>query len=158
MLPEGDIHDGGEITRFVGIMLRWRRRLANLLLPPRFDSPRKLSWHGADGNEPVWEEGAGQDFLGFSVEGQAARVFVGLNPLTVAVTAQLPSVGSASVWRRIVDTSLAPPEDAVMPCSTPDQSGEQETGLMVGSSVLVGPKAAVLCVYAGGYSHEDVFV
>lgn len=147
VLREGDVQDDGEMSRFVGIMVRWRRRLASLLLPPRFDSPRNLSWHRADGNEPVWEEGAGQDFLGFSVEGQAARVFVGLNPLTVAVTAQLPSVGSASVWRRIVDTSLPPPEDAIMPCPTPDQSGEQETGLVVGSSVVVGPKAAVLCVW-----------
>lgn len=150
VLLEEDINGdtNGEMLRFIGVMVRWRRKLSNLLLPPKFDSPRHIAWHGADGGQPDWEDGPGQSFLGFSVKGQNSGLFVGLNPLDDAVTVHLPSAGSPSAWRRIVDTGLEPPEDVIMPVSSHEQKGEGAMGLGVRSTrVSVGPKAAVLFVW-----------
>ena len=64
-------------AHFVGVLMRLRRRLAPLLLPPRFDSPRDIRWHAADASvAPIWDaelagEAAGSgkldtSFLAFS--------------------------------------------------------------------------------------------
>lgn len=47
-------------AHFVGVLMRLRRRLAPLLLPPRFDSPRDIRWHSAVDPlvEPIWDAGA----------------------------------------------------------------------------------------------------
>ena len=51
-------------AHFVGVLMRLRRRLAPLLLPPRFDSPRDIRWHGADaGAQPLWTAGAAAALL-----------------------------------------------------------------------------------------------
>ena len=44
-------------AHFVGVLQRLRKRLAPLLLPPRFDSPRDIRWHSAADAlaEPVWD-------------------------------------------------------------------------------------------------------
>lgn len=44
-------------AHFVGVLQRVRQRLAPLLLPPRFDSPRDIRWHSASdaAAEPVWD-------------------------------------------------------------------------------------------------------
>lgn len=53
--------------------MRLRRRLAPLLLPPLFDSPRDIRWHSAadPAAEPAWDPemaGGARDanYLGFS--------------------------------------------------------------------------------------------
>ncbi len=47
-------------AHFVGVLMRLRSRLAELLLPPRFDSPRDIRWHSAVDPlvEPIWDAGA----------------------------------------------------------------------------------------------------
>lgn len=44
-------------AHFVGVLQRVRQRLAPLLLPPRFDSPRDIRWHSASdaAAEPIWD-------------------------------------------------------------------------------------------------------
>lgn len=44
-------------AHFVGVLMRLRARLAPLLLPPRFDSPRDIRWHSAVDPrvEPIWD-------------------------------------------------------------------------------------------------------
>lgn len=43
-----------ELARFVGVLMRLRRRLRPLLLPPRFDSPRDIRWHGVLAGERIF--------------------------------------------------------------------------------------------------------
>ena len=37
----------GSVARFVGVLVRLRARLAPLLTPDVFTSPRQITWHGA---------------------------------------------------------------------------------------------------------------
>jgi hypothetical protein len=57
VVPQDAVADLAD-AHFVGVLMRQRRRLAHLLLPPRFDSPRDIRWHGADAAaEPIWDAG-----------------------------------------------------------------------------------------------------
>lgn len=57
VVPQDAVADLAD-AHFVGVLMRQRRRLAHLLLPPRFDSPRDIRWHGADAAvEPLWDAG-----------------------------------------------------------------------------------------------------
>lgn len=57
--PQNTVQDavvGLASAHFVGVLMRVRRRLAPLLLPPRFDSPRDIRWHSAPDAlvPPIW--------------------------------------------------------------------------------------------------------
>jgi pullulanase/glycogen debranching enzyme len=119
-------------AHFVGVLQRLRQRLAPLLLPPRFDSPRDIRWHSASdaAAEPVWDVEAAAEagvvperdgnYIGFSVRGSGGQaVYVGVNPYPHVVSAALPLPPPGRVWERVVDTSLQPPEDALMEGGTP---------------------------------------
>lgn len=149
-----------EMARFVGVVSRLRRKLAHLLLPPKFDSPRDLTWHGATAtNEPEWVGAAavsggeggeggeygpyhaphGSSYLGFSVRHpDGSAVYVGFNPHPMTVTATLPAAPAGHTWLRAVDTSLEAPQDAAM-----ENLEEVE-----GEGYLVSGKAAIVLVAA----------
>ena len=118
-----------EMARFVGVVARLRRKFASMLLPPRFDSPRDLSWHGASGAEPEWigaavvgEEGFpppppshGSSYLAFSVRQiDGSAIYVGFNPHPLMVIAALPAAPAGHTWLRAVDTGLEAPLDATL--------------------------------------------
>jgi isoamylase len=151
-----------EMARFVGVVSRLRRKLAHLLLPPKFDSPRDLQWHGAHAaSEPEWvgaaaaasggegEEGGdyvpyhaphGSSYIGFSVRHpDGSAVYVGFNPHPMTVTATLPAAPAGHTWLRAVDTSLEAPLDAAM------ENFEQVDG---SGAYLVSGKAAIVLVAA----------
>ncbi|PSC72831.1 60S ribosomal export NMD3-like [Micractinium conductrix] len=134
-------------ARFVGVLMRMRRRLAPLLLPPRFDSPRDIRWHSAtDASvEPIWDTEAvaaavaaghrSTNYLAFSVhfsDGQC--IYVGVNAHPHAVAASLPRVPAGRVWEVVVDTALPPPNDAFIEGGYPVRS----------PTYLVAPKAVLL--------------
>jgi hypothetical protein len=131
-----------EVARFVGVLMRLRRRLARLLLPPSFDAPRDLTWHGAAGGEPDWEgaaAGAGDsNYLALCARHAAdgSAVYFGLNPHLHAVAAALPPPPEGHAWLRAADTALPAPHDAAL----------DECVAVEGSSYLVAPKAAVVLV------------
>jgi pullulanase/glycogen debranching enzyme len=149
-----------EMARFVGVVSRLRRKLAHLLLPPKFDSPRDITWHGANAaNEPEWvgaigavsggEEGGefvpyhaphGSSYLGFSVRHpDGSAVYVGFNPHPMTVSATLPAAPAGHTWLRAVDTSLEAPQDAAM------ENFEEIEG---GGTYLVSGKASIVLVAA----------
>jgi isoamylase len=138
-----------ELARFAGALARLRRRLAPLLAPPLFDSPRDISWHGASGGEPEWApewdpygtEGA-PHFLGFCVrapEGGDLAVYFALNPYARGVDAALPPPPPGRAWRRAADAALPAPGDALLGGFPP---------LEVDRYLLAGKSAVVLV--AGG--------
>lgn len=151
-----------EMARFVGVVSRLRRKLAHLLLPPKFDSPRNLTWHGATAtNEPEWvgtvavggvgaegEEGGeyvpyhaphGASYLGFSARHpDGSAVYVGFNPHPMTVTATLPAAPAGHTWLRAVDTSLEAPQDAAM----------ENLEEIKGDAYLVSGKAAIVLIAA----------
>lgn len=148
-----------EMARFVGVVSRLRRKLAHLLLPPKFDSPRDLTWHGATGtNEPEWVGAAagsdvggeggeyvpyhaphGSSYLGFSVgHPDGSAVYVGFNPHPMTVTATLPAAPAGHTWLRAVDTSLEAPHDSAM----------ENLEKVQGDVYLVSGKAAIVLIAA----------
>ncbi|KAL4443720.1 hypothetical protein ABPG75_011457 [Micractinium tetrahymenae] len=152
IIPQDTVADLAA-ARFVGVLMRLRSRLAPLLLPPRFDSPRDIRWHSALDPlvEPIWDAelaaeavAAGQrsiNYLAFSVrstDGQA--VYVGINPHPHAVPAFLPTPPPGRVWERVIDTSLPPPDDALLEGGQPVRS----TTYQVNSKAVVVLQAAVL--------------
>ena len=121
-----------EMAHFVGVVSRLRRKLAYLLLPPRFDSPRDIAWYNAHGGEPEWvgggsvgEDGVplppppppayGGSYLAFSIRHpDGSAVYVGFNPYPTQVAATLPAPPAGHTWLRAVDTAQAPPDDAAL--------------------------------------------
>jgi pullulanase/glycogen debranching enzyme len=142
VITQQDVEDV-EVARFVGVVSRLRRRLAGLLLPPMFDSPRDIVWRGAGGDEPDWDGARlgqpGANYVSFVVRGvDGSAVLVAFNPHPVHVSAVLapPPTGSAA-WHRAVDTSLSPPEDAAL-------KAEEFSEVAGGEYILAGKAALVL--------------
>ena len=48
-----DAVPAGSMARFVGVLACLRARLAPLLAPPQFSSPRQITWHGAAAGAPL---------------------------------------------------------------------------------------------------------
>ena len=59
----------GSVARFVGVLVRLRARLAPLVAPPDFSSPRQITWHGA-------AAGACSLVLGMLCSGMACRCWM----------------------------------------------------------------------------------
>jgi glycogen operon protein len=116
-----------KISRAGEAMLRFTREMIALrmrhptLRRARFieaaapDTHAALRWYGADGREPDWNDGNAR-VLCFALDGvtaDEAPLHVVANMGEEAVDAQLPEPPDGRRWHRIVDTSLAPPDDVV---------------------------------------------
>ncbi|KAK9820150.1 hypothetical protein WJX72_006684 [[Myrmecia] bisecta] len=120
LISQDSVEDAAT-ARFVGVVSRWRRKHGDLLQPTNFSTPRDLRWHGAAaGSSPDWDGGAstagypGAKFVGYSVYAEDGRaVYVGINPHTTPAAIELPEAGGGRVWKRVVDTALSAPEDAL---------------------------------------------
>ncbi|KAL4447190.1 hypothetical protein ABPG77_007223 [Micractinium sp. CCAP 211/92] len=152
IIPQDTVADLAA-AHFVGVLMRLRSRLAELLLPPRFDSPRDIRWHSAVDPlvEPIWDAelaaeavAAGHrstNYLAFSVHGMDGQaVYVGINPHPHAVPVFLPTPPLGRVWERVVDTSLPPPEDALLQGGQPIRS----TNYQINPKAVLVLQAAVL--------------
>eukprot|EP00884_Botryococcus_braunii_P000548 jgi/Botrbrau1/10494/Bobra.0133s0097.1 len=122
LLPQSVVWDGG-LFQFVSRAVQVRALCASLLLPPQFDDGRDIRWHGdRPGSEPDWDESRaassdswGADFVAYSVtrvvEEEEKAVYLGYNPHNGIVQLSLPPPPEGTVWGRLIDTSLMPPED-----------------------------------------------
>jgi len=75
VVSAADVSDDLEMARFVGVLMRLRKKTAPLLQPPLFDSPRDITWLGASGQEPDWagEGGATTNYLALCVRRPVGR-------------------------------------------------------------------------------------
>jgi glycogen operon protein len=109
------------MLRFTAGMIALRKRHASLrrrhfVAPPDAHGNGALLWYDIDGEVPDWHAGDAR-VLCFDLKPEAdgeAELFAILNMTGDAVDAVLPVRGSGR-WHRVVDTSLPPPDDIVVP-------------------------------------------
>jgi glycogen operon protein len=112
-----------DLLRFVRGLIRLARTSEVLASDLPWDAPEggsdearsrtgtRVRWHGVQQGEPDWE-GHSQS-VAFSLEsarsGQSLHVL--LNAHKEPLPFELPAPPAGAAWKRLVDTSLAPPED-----------------------------------------------
>ncbi|HEX7080511.1 MAG TPA: glycogen debranching protein GlgX [Gammaproteobacteria bacterium] len=109
------------MLRFTREMIALRKRHASLrrtrFIHPEADGQGGIRWYGAGLEPPNWDDPEGR-ILCFTLagleEGEPA-LHVMLNMSSEAVELPLPE----GRWRRLVDTSLPPPDDIVAPADAP---------------------------------------
>jgi len=71
----------------------------------------RIEWHGVKLNQPDWS--ADSHSLAFTIRGMQEQFHIILNAYWEPLTFQLPPISGDGLikWRRVVDTSLDPPQD-----------------------------------------------
>jgi len=71
----------------------------------------RIEWHGVKLNQPDWS--ADSHSLAFTIRGMQEQFHIILNAYWEPLTFQLPPISGDGIlgWRRVVDTSLDPPQD-----------------------------------------------
>lgn len=120
------------LLRFTQLLIRLRMQLSFTQRPDYIVSLNQLLrdapvyWHGVKINEPDWADNSHS--LAFSVRSLAhSRLFhVIMNAYWEPLKFELPSREGIpdGGWRRILDTSLASPDDIVLPEESPDCSDD----------------------------------
>jgi len=119
----GLVDTNADMLRFVREMIGLRRRHPSLRrqrflegrVAPGNDLP-DIAWHGERPGSPPWADSASR-VLAFTLAGAQAGeapLHVILNMTEMPVTVELPSPKKRA-WYRVVDTSLAAPDDVVPP-------------------------------------------
>ncbi|HEU4617411.1 MAG TPA: glycogen debranching protein GlgX [Gammaproteobacteria bacterium] len=110
---------GVEMLRFTRELIALRKRHPSLRRP-RFVDPAarglgSVRWYGRDSSPPDWSDPAARilcvTLFGRTAEEPALHVMTNMS--REHATLPLPAPGAGRVWHRVVDTSLAPPEDVV---------------------------------------------
>ena len=127
-----------ELARFVRRLLDFRFGFdpteANLGAPLReFLSRAQIEWHGVALNAPDWSPESRSLAVCFTARGRPGRVYAAFNAYWEPLEFQLPE--SLRGWRRLVDTSRPPPEDAV---------GWHEAAIVDVPTYRVGPRSVVV--------------
>jgi glycogen operon protein len=115
---------GRRMLRFTREMIALRKRHPSLRRQRFMDAAvaganADIRWYGEHGKEPDWKD-PGAAVLCFTLAGLIADeppLHVMMNTSDEAKVLPLPDCG-ARVWHRVVDTSLAPPDDIVAPGAT----------------------------------------
>jgi len=95
----------------------------------------RIRWHGIKLNQPDW--GNDSHSLAFSVRGRREFFYIVLNAYWQELEFSLPPVptGSQTGWRRVIDTSLASPDDFC---------GFERAPVIQQLKYLVGPRSLVV--------------
>jgi glycogen operon protein len=126
------------LLRFVSRLIRFR------LSQPSKDEPglsltqliqsTPIRWHGVQLDRPDWSKDSRS--VAFSLEGRRNWFHLMINAYWEALAFEIPPLGERSrPWRRVIDTSIASPEDF----SEPHQAPAVE-----GSSYRVQPRSVVM--------------
>jgi isoamylase len=133
------LESNAEMFRFFRNLIALRRRHALLrraTFVPGGDGPHTvIEWHGVEQNEPDWSWEsrlvACHQFEAVGAE-QAEHLYIIANAYWESHDCALPPLASGG-WRRVVDTSLAPPDDCA------DDDGAWGPGIH--TSYRVGPRS-----------------
>jgi len=134
----------GGLRRFVQQLIQFRGNLDMVardhgLSLARFLHESRIQWHGVRLNEPDW--GDDSHSLAFSAQNLSGTrlMYCILNSFWEYLDFELPvvAVGQYGGWRRVIDTSLAPPGDFCEPKVAPAVSG---------ANYLAGPRSVVVLV------------
>lgn len=96
--------------RFYHLMIQFRKN-EPLLRRESFLADCDVDWHGPTPLHPDW--GAESRFVAYTLKAPTHNhaLYIAFNAHFKAVRLTLPPPPPSTTWRRIVDTSLAPPED-----------------------------------------------
>jgi isoamylase len=134
------LETNAELFRFTARLVRFRRSHPSLRRRAFFeDEPGPaVAWHGVRLGEPDWtgeSRTLGMHLLGSNGDDP---IFLFVNAHWERNPFELPRPGPGRRWRRFVDTTLAPPEDAAEPGA--------EAGLPSGRTYVAGPRSVVVLV------------
>jgi isoamylase len=129
-----------DLVRFVARLVRFRKAHPSLRRRTFFEDEADppLAWHGAKLGKPDWE--GTQRALGMHLTGADGDdpIYVFANAHWLPATFELPRLRGGKAWRRFLDTSLPPGQDALEPGS--------ELALGAGRTYLGGPRSVVILV------------
>ena len=109
-----------EVSRFARLLIQFHQD--NCLFRGRSlwnnSGGTEVHWHGVRLNQPDWEDSSRS--LAFELINQTCgeHLYVILNAYWKTLDFELPELPSGRIWGRLVDTSLASPEDICVPPAT----------------------------------------
>jgi isoamylase len=114
-------HGRAEMLRFTREIVALRKRHASLRRPrfvdPEDKGPGSVRWYGRGKAPPDWSDSEARvlcfTLLGLDADEPALHILINMSGERVPLPLPVPAAGF--VWRRVVDTSLAPPEDVLPP-------------------------------------------
>jgi len=129
-----------ELLRFVGRLVRFRKAHPSLRRRAFFEDEADppLAWHGAKLGKPDWD--GTSRALGMLLTGADgdAPIYVFAHAHWLPTTFELPRLRGGKTWRRFLDTSLPPGQDALEPGS--------ELPLGSARTYVAGPRSVVILV------------
>ena len=129
-----------ELFRFTARLIRFRKAHPSLRRRTFFEDEAKppLAWHGAKLGKPDWDGPSRQ--LGMHLTGADGDepIYLFANAHWEPCVFELPRLAGGKSWRRFVDTSREPGQDAVEPGG--------EVSLPPGRTFVAGPRSVVVLV------------
>lgn len=122
-----------DFVRFVREMIALRRRFP-VLSSERFYRPDEIEWFNVDGHVPAWESDLALGCIMETHEEGHSLCFLA-NPLPEPVLFKIPHLPLGYSWRRLLDTSLASPDEISSPEDA--ESIFSEGGVLVQSRTLM---------------------
>ncbi len=99
-----------ELFRFFKSMIAFRKN--NLMLcRTDFLQPEDVDWHGLNPFEPDWSETS--RFVAYTLKDKEHHLYIAFNSTNIRPTVHLPPAPPNKKWYRLVDTSLATPNDFI---------------------------------------------
>jgi glycogen operon protein len=105
------------LFRFTQRLIRFRRAHSSLRRRTFFEDEAKplVAWHGTRLGEPDWTDGSRTLGMHLLPTGGDDAIYLIANAHWDAASFELPKLPAGRSWRRFVDTSLEPGEDALEP-------------------------------------------
>ena len=108
-----DVRRHSDLRRFTQELIRFHRQSSIFRDQTFWGDPgaTKITWHGLQLNRPDW--GNDSHSLAFELmhEPTGEHIIVLLNAYWEPLAFELPAAGNGRGWRRLIDTSLDPPQD-----------------------------------------------
>jgi isoamylase len=128
------------LFRFTQRLIRFRKAHPSLRRRTFFedDQRKSVAWHGPKLGQPDWSEESRTVGMQLTGADGDEPIYVFANAHWEPRTLELPRLGAGRAWRRFVDTSKAPGEDALEP--------GREAPLPPGRTYAAGPRSLVVLV------------
>ncbi len=97
-----------DFVRFHRLMIQFRKKNP-ILRRKEFLKDSDVQWHGSVPNKPNW--GHENRFIAYTLQGGGESLYIAFNAHFKPVHVQLPSPPQGKKWCRVLDTSLAAPND-----------------------------------------------
>jgi glycogen operon protein len=128
------------LVRFTQRLVRFRKAHRSLRRRSFFEDDARpgVAWHGAKLGRPDWSHESRQLAMQVLATPGDEAIYLAANAHWEPAAFELPRLPPGQSWRRFVDTSLAPGEDALEPGS--------EAPLASPRSYALGPRSVVVLV------------